>query len=161
MQILNDITQLTIGILKHAEAKEPPHRRHRGRPDHPAPDSVLFLETDKVLSYFLNMIMLCKLKVFESVYMNNRDTVYDVWKLYLKMKFTNWGRKFDALIYITFPLYGICVQDKTNQIFVSAVVNSTVLIGWLHPGFKQLKENRNKSNIYLLYTVIIISRSSY
>lgn len=136
LQTLNDITQLTTGILKHAEAKEPPHRRHRGRPDHPAPDSVLFLETDKVLSCFLNMIMLCKLTVFCRVYMNNRDTVYDVWKLYFfKLRFTNWGRKLYDLIYIILPLYGICVQDKTNQVFVIAVVNSTVPIGWLHPGF--------------------------
>lgn len=36
--------------------------------------------------------------------MNNRDTVYDVWKLYLKMKFTNWGRKYDALM---FNLYNL------------------------------------------------------
>lgn len=74
-QTLNDITQRTIGILKHAEAKEPPNRRHRGRPDNPAPDTVFFLETDKVLSYFLNMIMLCKLTVFQSlhkfIYINN------------------------------------------------------------------------------------------
>lgn len=62
--------------------------------------------------------------------MNNRDTVYDVWKLYFfKLRVTNWGRKLYDLIYIILPLYGICVQDKTNPIFVIAVVNSTVPIG--------------------------------
>lgn len=99
-----------IGILKYVEVKELFYRWYRGWLDYFVFDLVFFLEIDKVFLYFFNMIMLCKLIVFCRVYMNNRDIVYDVWKLYFfKLRFINWGWKLYDLIYIILLLYGICV----------------------------------------------------